>query len=456
MLLTAMPAIIRAIDLVGWIMANRQTLTDDIYEKLVNDEDARACKSIPDSACQEVPGNFLKTLFSQVLSKIGDALVNPKITLPWLMQSVGAPAWMLGWLVPIRESGSMLPQLAIASVVRTLEIRKWVWVLGSVLQALAVLGIAVVAFTLYGAAAGWAMLALVVVFSLARGLGSVASKDVLGKTIPKPRRGTLNGWAETAAGLITLIVAVLLLLGVLGEGSTQLYALGFVLAAAVWIGAGAVYAGIREQPGETDGGNNGLKEAFARMSVLASDAPFRHFLIARSLLLCSALTSPFIVVLAHQEMNAAISMLALFMAASGAGSLVSGRFWGRFADVSSRKVMVRAGLLSALVGLIIFAIGILRSDWLAHMWVLPLLYFVLSIAHQGVRLGRKTYVVNLGEGNRRTDYVSVGNTLIGMMLLVTGFISLLEPLIGASGIILILSIMGLLGSWMSLRLPEVE
>ena len=90
------------------------------------------------------------------------------------------------------------------------------------------------------------------------------------------------------------------------------------------------------------------------------------------------------------------------------------------------------------------------------VWVLPLLYFVLSIAHQGVRLGRKTYVVNLGEGNRRTDYVSVGNTLIGMMLLVTGFISLLEPLIGASGIILILSIMGLLGSWMSLRLPEVE
>ena len=65
-------------------------------------------------------------------------------------------------------------------------------------------------------------------------------------------------------------------------------------------------------------------------------------------------------------------------------------------------------------------------------------------------------MVNLGEGNRRTDYVSVGNTLIGVMLLVTGFISLLEPLIGVSGIILILSIMGLLGSWMSLRLPEVE
>jgi len=431
-------------------------LTDDIYEKLVNDEDARACKSIPESACQEVPGNFLKTLLSMFFSKLGDALVNPKITLPWLMQSVGAPAWMLGWLVPIRESGSMLPQLAIASVIRTMAIRKWMWVLGSLLQAAAVLGIAAVAFLLDGTPAGWAMLSLVVVFSLSRGLGSVASKDVLGKTIPKPKRGTLNGWAETAAGLITLTVALLLIAGVLGDGSTTLYAIGFAVAAGMWLLAALVYSGIKEFPGETDGGNNGLKEAFARLSLLKTDAPFRRFLISRSLLLCSALTAPFIVVLAHQELEAAIGMLALFMAASGAGSLVSGRFWGRFADVSSRLVMVRAGMMSAAVGLVIFALGVSRPDWLSQIWVLPLLYFVLSIAHQGVRLGRKTYVVNLGEGNKRTDYVSVGNTLIGVMLLLTGFISMLEPVIGVSGVILILSLMGLAGSWMAIRLPEVE
>ena len=436
--------------------SHRSGLTDDIYEKLVNDEDARACKSIPESACQEVSGNFLKTLLSMFFSKLGDALVNPKITLPWLMQSVGAPAWMLGWLVPIRESGSMLPQLAIASVVRTMAVRKWMWVLGSALQAMAVSGIAAVAFFLEGSIAGWSMLALVVIFSLSRGLSSVASKDVLGKTIPKPRRGTLNGWAETAAGLITLTVALLLISGVLGEGSTTLYASGFALAALMWIIAGGIYAGINEFPGETDGGNNGLKEAFARLSLLKTDAPFRLFLLSRSLLLCSALTAPFIVVLAHQELDAAISMLALFMAASGAGSLVSGRFWGRFADVSSRLVMVRAGMMSAAVGGVIFLLGVFRSEWLSEIWVLPLLYFVLSIAHQGVRLGRKTYVVNLGEGNKRTDYVSVGNTLIGVMLLMTGFISLLEPLIGVSGVILILSFMGMAGSWMAIKLPEVE
>lgn len=431
-----------------------------LYDKLVNEEDARACLSIPEDACKEVPGNFVKTLISTFLTKLGDALVNPKITLPWLLQSLGAPLWMLGWLVPIRESGSMLPQLAIASVVRRMEIRKWMWVLGSILQAVCIALIAVVAFTLDGASAGWSILFLLVVFSLSRGLSSVASKDVLGKTIPKQRRGILNGWAESGAGLITLVVALLLAFGVVAgnkDGSnTVLYALGFAGAALLWLVAALVYASINEFPGETDGGKNGLLEAFGRLSLLKTDRAFRHFLITRSLMLCSALSAPFVVVLAQQQMDAAVSLLALFMAASGLASLVSGRFWGRFADVSSRRVMIRAGVISALVGLSVFAVTVLSPQWLTQIWLLPLFYFVLSIAHQGVRLGRKTYVVNMAEGNKRTDYVSVGNTLIGVVLLLMGFVSALEPWIGISGVILILSVMGILGSWMATRLPEVE
>ncbi|MEK9765821.1 MAG: MFS transporter, partial [Thalassolituus sp.] len=293
-------------------------------------------------------------------------------------------------------------------------------------------------------------------FSLARGLSSVASKHVLGKTIPKQRRGSLNGWAESAAGMITLVVAVVLMAGLVGQGSTLVYSLGFLAAAAMWILAEVVYSGIREFPGETEGGRNGLKEALGRMALVKTDATFRHFLITRSLMLCSALSAPFVVVLAQQEMDAAIGLLALFMAASGLASLVSGRFWGRFADVSSRRVMVHSGMMAAAVGLVVFAVADFARDWLSQIWLLPLLYFILSIAHQGVRLGRKTYVVNMGEGNKRTDYVSVGNTLIGVILLLMGFISALEPLIGISGVILILSAMGLAGSWMAIRLPEVE
>jgi len=38
------------------------------------------------------------------------------------------PATFTGFLVPIREAGVLLPQLAVAAAVRRLAIRKGVWV----------------------------------------------------------------------------------------------------------------------------------------------------------------------------------------------------------------------------------------------------------------------------------------------------------------------------------------
>ena len=98
-------------------MSKRTTLTDNLYQKLINEEDARACKAIDDNACREVPGNFFLTIISQFLTQLGDAVSNPKIVLPWVMESVAAPLYLMGLLVPIRESFFMIPQLIIASYI---------------------------------------------------------------------------------------------------------------------------------------------------------------------------------------------------------------------------------------------------------------------------------------------------------------------------------------------------
>jgi len=242
---------------------------------------------------QDVSGNFVITLISLFFTKVGDALINPKITLPWLMQALGVPAWMLGWLVPIRESGSMLPQLVLGNIVRRMPVRKWMWVLGSLLQALCVAGIALVSMVLTGAKAGIAILLLLIIFSLSRGLNSIAIKDVIGKTIPKQRRGSLSGWASCLAGLITIAVAAFMFFGVLGQGSIRLYAIGFACAAGMWLLAAGLYATVKEFAGKTDGGKNGLGNAFKRLSLIRSNPHFRHFVVTRALMLCSALSAPY-------------------------------------------------------------------------------------------------------------------------------------------------------------------
>jgi len=89
------------------------------------------------------------------------------------------------------------------------------------------------------------------------------------------------------------------------------------------------------------------------------------------------------------------------------------------------------------------------------VWFYPLVFFVLMVAHSGVRLGRKTYVVDLASGNRRTDYVAVSNSVIGVVLLLLGGMGAVAQAFSVPLVILVLSALGLGGAFMSWSLPEV-
>ena len=149
-----------------------ESLSQRVFDRLVDSTDDR-CAGISEGACKDAPGNFLRTVSAHFFTKLGDAVASPKITLAWLMGAVGAPAFLVGLPVPIRESGSLLPQLIIAGYISRLAIRKKVWIAGAVVQALAIAGIGLVALFLDGQVAGWSIIALLVLFSLARAFSSI-------------------------------------------------------------------------------------------------------------------------------------------------------------------------------------------------------------------------------------------------------------------------------------------
>lgn len=400
--------------------------------------------------------NVFKLVVSQFLINLGDVLINPKVTLPWLLQSLGAPLYLLGWLVPIRESGSLLPQLIIAHFIYKMKVRKWVWVLGSVIQSLCVVMIGCAALLLEGTSAGWTIIGALVLFSVARGLNSVASKDVLGKTVAKDKRGRVTGWSSSASGFITIGIAVCTLFFFENfQGTVSFYVWGIVAATLIWLFAALIYSFVREPLSEVGDKSTDFLDVFKELGLLRTDSAFREFVIARSLFLCAALSAPYYVLIAQQRSESGALILGLFILASGLASLLSSPFWGLFSDYSSRKVMMVSSLLSAFTGVALFSSVKLFSEASFATWLIVILYFVLSVAHQGVRIGRKTYLVNLGEGNKRTSYVSVSNTIIGFILLAMSSISLLTYVISLESLVLVFSLITLAGFCMVIRLPEV-
>jgi uncharacterized membrane protein len=306
---------------------------------------------------------------------------------------------------------------------------------------------------LEGYAAGGGIVAALVVFSLARGFCSVSMKDVQGKCIPKTRRGRLSGLATTIGGTATVVLTGLLFWD-RGDPSIAFYTTLLLLAATLWVIAGVLFANVEEYAGETGGGGNAINEAFKSLSLLRDDAPFRHFVITRALLLCSALASPYFVVLAQQESDIGW-MLGVFLLASSLASSLSASFWGWAADTSSRRVMIRGAAMASSVCLVVGVLALVLGPGFGGAWFYPVAFFVLSIAHAGVRLGRKTYLVDMAGGNKRTDYTAVSNTVIGVLLLVTGGFTAAISMISDVAVILVLGLMGLAGMLSALRLEEV-
>lgn len=429
---------------------------DKLYTLLTNDdEDARVCKDIPESSCRHMPVNFFSYLTANVLTKIADELSSARLVLPWLLGSLGAPAVFVSMLVPVREAGVLLPQMLVAAYIRRLARRKYMWMLGAALSAAMLLLIALVAPMVSGATAGWVILGAIVLYSLARGICSVAAKDVLGKTVSKTRRGALMGYATSIAGAATLLVG----LGVETAGrdieSMQLLA-GFILAATgLWLGAIVLFGNIREAAGATEGGGNAISVAVESFGLLKTDRDFRRFVLMRSSLLSTALVIPFVVLLLQQSSQTTLG-LGLLIIASGLADIVASPVWGRLSDRSSRLVMAIGALSSGLCCLFIGFAATFYSEWLESAFFGALCFFLIAMSHSGVRLGRKVYLVDMATVDTRSSYVAVSNTVVGIAILVAGSIGFLADIWGTSAVIVVLGVIACLAAVQAYTLRDVS
>jgi MFS family permease len=411
-------------------------------------------EGIEPEAYSSVYRNYWLILVSQFSSKLADALASAKIVLPWVMSSVGVPAYLTGLVVPIRESGSLIPQLLIGGLVRRYPVRKYFYIFGCFVQGGCLALMALAAQTNSGVQAGIMIIGLLIVFSLARGVCSITAKDVLGKTIPKGSRGGLSGISASLAGLVSIGVGILLALD-FKQSDFEVSSLLWI-APIFWLSTAILYFSIYERPGEAQEKDDLTERVISSVNLLKSDHTFRHFVAVRALMMSSSLSAPYFIMLVHEgSPDTSMSGLGYFIIISGIASFISGPIWGRFADQSSRLVLIVTSICTAVLCVIGALITILSSDSQVLLASVTTFFF-LSITHQGVRLGRKTYVVDLADGNKQTDYVSTSNSIIGLLLLVTGIFGAIAAQFSIMAVMVLFAGMAISATILGLRLPEAN
>jgi len=417
-----------------------------------DDSDERACRAIPDSACTDLPRNYLLNVANGAATKLAEQLASPGLVLPWLLGAIGAPATLAGLLVPVKQSGSLLPQLAVAARIRAIPHRKWVWAAAGAIQAGLLVLIALAAVGLPALAAGIAIVGLFALFSIASGIGSVAFQDVVGKTIPKGRRGRMLSNRAAIGGGLTLAAAIALRYG-LGEQARIEITLPLVLAAAaLWLLGALAFAAMQEEATATGGGRSMLSELGRGLALFRERPGYRRFVVVRCLLLGVELAMPFYALHAAALLGTSASQLGLYVFAVGLANVVSSPVWGTLSDRDSKTVLAWSGALGGLTGLGALGLTLLPAA-LHSAWIYAGLFLVLGVAIAGVRLGRKTYLVDGAPEDERPLYVAFANTAVGALALSGGLVGLLADLTAPIVAIVLLAALSAVGALAAQGLP---
>jgi hypothetical protein len=429
-------------------------VSDRVAELVFGEGADRVCRDIPDAACDEQPRNLTVHLASLTSTKTGDGLLDPKLVLAWLVGALGGSAAAVGLLVPIREAFALLPQLFIGHRIRALEIRKTVWAWASAVQGLAVLGMAVVAFTLDGDVAAWSIVGLLFVFANARSFASVSYKDVLGKTVSKSKRGTVTGTAASASAIVVLAFGAALASGLIPLEVTSI-AITLLVAGGLWVLAAALFSTLAEAPGATEGGVDAASSALGNLRTLIDDPQLGTFVVTRSLLTVTAIAPPYLLQLTSSG-ERSLGDLGPFVVASSIATIIGGRLWGGLADRSSRRVLMgSAGASALLFG--ISGIGtVIDERFLSNSWVAAGMLFLVMLAYQGVRLGRSTHLVDMADQDQRAVYTAVSNTVVGLVIVATGAFGALTNVIGLAGVLITFGVFSLVALVTATRLEEVQ
>jgi hypothetical protein len=388
--------------------------------------------------------NGVRHMVSLSMTKVADGLIDPKLVLSWLAGALGAPAALTGLLVPIREAGALLPQIAFAGWVHSMRYRKWAWVIGSAGQGIAALAIVFIALTIEGFAAGVALCVALAVLAVARAACSVSYKDILGKTVGKTRRGAVTSVAGSVASVAVIIFAGLLMSGILRDVMPVVVAI--TLAAALWGAAAILFSFLEERASED------TEDTSIDFTPLKEDRQFRLFIAVRGLLTVTALAPPYFVLLGGGQ--SALQGLGALLLASAAAAFAGSYVWGRLSDKSSRTVLFLSGMLAA--GFATLAVLAEVSGWAGTAWVIPVILFFFMLSYQGVRSARSVYLVDMSPEDARSSYAALANTAIGVLLLITGAFGGALALAGPVAPLIGFAALSLAGGLLALRLDEVE
>lgn len=396
--------------------------------------------------------NFILGLLHGWFLAGGLAFAEPYTVLPVFVQHLSSRSWIIGLASTLIRGGGFLPQIWMARRAETLSRQKPVLILVMAVRFLSWVGIATVTAWLIPIRpqAGLVLiLSLLLLFSVAGGVGAVPFQELYARLFAPRIRGRFLAWRQLGGGLLAILVgwAVKLILD-RPQAFPSAYALLFGASALTMSVGFVALASLREQALEPV--RREPEPWFAFLSRLAgllkSESAFRRLLMTEMLLRTIHLCLPFLVLDLKARLDLGMGFVATALSATMAGALLSNLGWGQLADRRGNRWVIL--LTCALAALMLIA-ALLAPTAPVAIFV----FFLNGAVASGTNIGFVNYLLELAPLDRRPALISLRGTLVTPLLFLSIPGGVLADRFGY-GIPELLALCGILAAiLMALRLP---
>ncbi len=362
--------------------------------------------------------NLFGALWHGAFLAMGMALTQPNtVVAAFIADLTGSTVWV-GGLSTVLTVASALPQPFLARWIEPRP-RKMPYLMLAIYMRAASWGTLAWLIPVLGARSprllAWALVGLLALFSLGGGLGGLPYTDIIGKVIPKARRGAFFGGRQLLAGPLAMGAAMAARHILATVPYPRNYALLFGLAASALLVASIGFWIIREPP--TPKANRRVmswREYGRRLWEAAGH--LKRFVAVQMLTGASMMAMPFYVVYARRALGAPAGAVGWFTLVQVLGGIPSNLLWARLVDrYGSWRMVTICAVASTLTPLLAILLGPL--GWAG---MLPVL-FLVGATSNGRSVGFSSALLEIAPAERRPTYTAL-NTL---MTLPVAFLPLL-------------------------------
>lgn len=358
-----------------------------------------------------------------IFSVTGARLADVNTIVPLLVHRLSGAAWMVGLVLGLRDVVRTVVEVAAARSLDSREHKKPAYIASAIARGAAYAAITVVLW-FANAIPDAVVLAVVVLglvgYSAALGLGTLAFNDILAKSVPTTRRGSLQMYRKLGALIIIFAGVTPFVAWIIGpEGPfdfprnfSALFALSVVFYTTAWL----LFMRVREPESRSSGRKLTWNQHLRRgVTLFRNDSCYRRVIRIRLLIGIAAAIRPFLIVFATDVWSLSDEIAATFLAIQIGAEFIAAVIVGRISDrLGNRRAILV--VIWSLIFCCAAAVVAGASTWdlplTVLFWQTNLQIIILGTAFIGsgfflasLTIGYTNYLLDISPEDKRPSYM---------------------------------------------------